>query len=129
MSKETIGGLPESSDSPQRGILLAKSWLHWLTRLDEVVSVDETSLTASLVVPEDTSHSVRLVISPNLLAVAFDRLVIDGLSVWPDVQDHNEAAWRMLSVELIECLETINKSVSEIVLSVSDSVGFVAAAK
>lgn len=99
---------------PPSGEELTRSWIKWSMRLDEFASADLERFMIYLEYPEHDPTSIVMSIDPRTMSEAFPLLAKEGQHYWPDTEpfDPFEAAWRMLSIDLDECvasLEGINR--------------------
>jgi hypothetical protein len=84
--------------------------------MPEVREIDSSALEATLLFRDWAPLTVR--VDPTLMAAAYPRLKIGGSDFWPQLAPQ-EAAWRMLSVEMFDCLESVDEWVETIQLSVT----------
>ena len=103
------------------GLELARAWIKWADRIDEVESVDLDRLELTICVPDHQPRVIIMKVDPALIARAFPLLSSEGARFWRDIEDERELAWRMLSVDLEETLFGLRDGVKEIGILVDHS--------
>lgn len=118
--------MADSTREAEAGRELSREWLRWVRRLSEVNSVDFARHRATIQFRD--WPPLLVVVTPSAMIQSYRRLVESGRSFWPALSE-SEAAWRMLSVDLFDFLESEDEWVESVELSaVGPYPGFVVSA-